>query len=153
MPSLKLRIPPMLLLALFALAMFGLSRITPQVALPGSLRIVLLALACTPGLVCAVCGVIEFRRRKTTVDPRYPDKASSLVCSGIYRITRNPMYAGFLLILTGIGIALQSPVALILLPVFVAYMNAFQIRPEEDLLRAKFGTPYEDYLRTVRRWI
>ena len=52
------------------------------------------------GLV-ALAGVSAFRRARTTVNPMHPDTSSTLVTSGIYRYTRNPMYLGFLLILAG----------------------------------------------------
>ncbi|HNY29493.1 MAG TPA: isoprenylcysteine carboxylmethyltransferase family protein [Fibrobacteria bacterium] len=143
----------MVLMVLFALAMFGLSRITPRFPMPGSVRNTLLAMIFAPGALCIACGILEFRRRKTTVDPRYPEKASILVCSGIYRYTRNPMYVGALLLLLATAIAVQAPATLIFLPLFVWHMNAFQIRPEEEMLLAKFGEPYGDYMRKVRRWV
>jgi protein-S-isoprenylcysteine O-methyltransferase Ste14 len=68
-------------------------------------------------------------------------------------MSRNPMYVGLLLLLAGWALHLSHPLALLGLPAFVAYMNRFQIAPEERALRAKFGPAYEDYARAVRRWL
>jgi protein-S-isoprenylcysteine O-methyltransferase Ste14 len=82
-----------------------------------------------------------------------PDSASSLVVSGIYKYTRNPMYLGFLLVLLGWAAFLSNLAALALLPAFVAYMNRFQIRPEERVLASLFPNDYPAYRAKVRRWI
>jgi protein-S-isoprenylcysteine O-methyltransferase Ste14 len=76
-----------------------------------------------------------------------------VVTSGIYRLSRNPMYLGFLLALAGWTVFLGNIIALALLPLFVAHMNAFQIKPEERALLAKFGPAYAQYMRTTRRWL
>jgi protein-S-isoprenylcysteine O-methyltransferase Ste14 len=82
-----------------------------------------------------------------------PEAASSLVVAGIYRVTRNPMYLGFLLILLGWAAWLSNVLALLPLAGFVIYMNVFQIRPEERALEALFGPEFEAYKKQVRRWI
>ena len=82
-----------------------------------------------------------------------PDSTSSLVVSGIYGYTRNPMYLGFLLVLLAWAIFLSNFVALALLPAFVVYMNHFQIGPEERALGSLFAQEYQAYLARVRRWI
>ena len=76
-----------------------------------------------------------------------------MVTTGICRVTRNPMYLGFALALLGWGLWLGHAVALGVPLAFVLYVNRFQIQPEERALRAKFGAPYEDYRRRVRRWL
>jgi protein-S-isoprenylcysteine O-methyltransferase Ste14 len=63
------------------------------------------------------------------------------------------MYLGFLLMLMGWCVYLANPVAALLLPAFVAYMNRFQIRPEERLLAERFGERFREYCASVRRWI
>jgi protein-S-isoprenylcysteine O-methyltransferase Ste14 len=82
-----------------------------------------------------------------------PDSTSSLVVSGIYKYTRNPMYLGFLLLLLGWAIFLSNLASFALLPAFVVYMNHFQIRPEERALGCLFAHEYQPYLARVRRWI
>jgi protein-S-isoprenylcysteine O-methyltransferase Ste14 len=103
-------------------------------------------------LTCAL-GIVEFRRAKTTVNPTRPDSASSLVRTGIYRRTRNPMYVGFFLILTGWAAAFANVASFLVLPAFVAYMNRFQIKPEERALASIFGDDFRAYCAEARRWI
>jgi protein-S-isoprenylcysteine O-methyltransferase Ste14 len=63
------------------------------------------------------------------------------------------MYLGFLLALVGWAIYLSNALAALLLPAFVAYMNRFQIKPEERVLLAKFGSQFSRYMASVRRWV
>jgi protein-S-isoprenylcysteine O-methyltransferase Ste14 len=105
------------------------------------------------GVVSSVLGVLEFRRAKTTVNPTKPRSSSSLVASGIYRHTRNPMYLGFLLILFGWAVWLGHVLPFAFLPAFIAYMNFFQIRSEERALGSIFGDDFRTYCSQVRRWI
>ena len=115
-------------------------------------NVVALAIA-TLGIAIALAGVLEFRRARTTVDPTAPSKSTSVVTSGIYRFTRNPMYLGFLLVLAGWAAYLSNPVVLLGPAFFVFYMNRFQIIPEERILKSRFGAPFERYLGAVRRWV
>ena len=82
-----------------------------------------------------------------------PQKASALVTSGVYRITRNPMYLGMLLVLAGWAVWLGNAAALIGLPLFVGVLNLLQIAPEERVLRGRFGDAFTRYAARVRRWI
>ena len=144
--------PPVIALACTALA-WVLARSAPgfAFALPAkTLIVVLLVLA---GVSLALAGIRAFRRADTTVDPRAPDLASSIVRSGPYTFTRNPMYLGLALVLLGVCAYLANPLALLAVVVFVAYITRFQIIPEERLLLAKFGEPFAQYMRSVRRWV
>ncbi len=105
------------------------------------------------GIAIAGTGVFSFRGAKTTVNPMKPDTSSALVVSGIYRLTRNPMYLGILLLLIGWGIFLSNALAFLVLPGFVLYMNRFQIEPEERALTRLFGQAFVTYRSQVRRWI
>lgn len=153
MQALELKIPPVVLVALFALAMWLISQFVPPVALPHLWAQVLAGLFAGAGIAVALSGVLAFRRANTTVDPRVPQQSSSLVIRGIYRYSRNPMYVGFLLLLIAWAFYLSSAAALALLPLFVLYMNRFQIAPEERFLLQKFGAEYQAYLTRVRRWL
>jgi protein-S-isoprenylcysteine O-methyltransferase Ste14 len=75
------------------------------------------------------------------------------VTGGVFRWSRNPMYLGMLVALAGWAAYLSNALAALLLPAFVAYLNRFQIRPEEQALLARFGPSYSEYMATVRRWI
>jgi protein-S-isoprenylcysteine O-methyltransferase Ste14 len=105
------------------------------------------------GLAIDLVSIVAFRKARTTVTPLAPEKASSLVTGGLYRFTRNPMYLGMLLILMGIAVLLGSPINVAILGVFIAYITAFQIKPEETLLEQNFGEVYRQYKQSVRRWL
>ena len=100
-----------------------------------------------------VAGVIAFIKLRTTVDPMHPEKASQLVVVGIYRYSRNPMYLGILLALTGVVFYLGSISGAVVVVLFVVFITKYQIVPEESSLKEKFGEDYSRYARSVRRWI
>lgn len=153
MRSLELKIPPVVVWLALAGIQFGVARLAPGLSftMPGRTPIAL-ALAAL-GLGVALAGVAAFRRQGTTVNPLDPNASSSIVTSGVYRFSRNPMYLGFLLVLAGWAAYLSNAGAAALLAAFVAYMNAFQIKPEERALLAKFGSEFRQYMSRVRRWI
>lgn len=153
MKALELKIPPVVLVAMFALAMCLLAQLMAPLALPELWRLILATGFAAAGIAVALAGVLAFRRANTTVDPRVPQQTSSLVARGIYRYSRNPMYLGFLLLLAALACYLMSAAALLLLPLFVLYINRFQIAPEERFLLQKFGTEYQVYVSQVRRWL
>uniref|UniRef100_A0A486XPJ6 Protein-S-isoprenylcysteine methyltransferase n=1 Tax=Rheinheimera sp. BAL341 TaxID=1708203 RepID=A0A486XPJ6_9GAMM len=153
MQALELKIPPVVLVALFAVAMWLLAQVVPPLWLPSVWGLVLAGGFACAGVVVALLGVLAFRRANTTVDPRVPQQSSSLVVRGIYCYSRNPMYIGFLLLLMAWAFYLMSAAALALLPLFVWYMNRFQIAPEERHLLQKFSAEYQAYLAQVRRWL
>ena len=105
------------------------------------------------GVAVAVAGVVIFRRHGTTIDPTAPGRASALVTSGIYRVTRNPMYLGMALVLLGFAIWTGNLLALALAPVFVVAITRFQIRAEEAALRRLFGGAFDAYAAAVPRWL
>lgn len=103
--------------------------------------------------VIALLAFGSFAFARTTINPLDPSRASSLVTSGIYRITRNPMYLSLVLLLIAYAVRLGS-LAEALGPVFfVAYVTRFQIVPEERVLEAKFGAAFLAYKTRTRRWI
>lgn len=153
MTSSVLRVPPVVVMVLTAGLMGLVATLLPTLAFSVPGQAVVTSLLVAAGVVIALAGMARFRRAATTVNPMRPDDASSLVVSGIYRVTRNPMYLGMLLILAGWAIWLAHPLSLLGLPLFVVYMNRFQIRSEEQALRARFPEAFDTYTRTVRRWL
>jgi protein-S-isoprenylcysteine O-methyltransferase Ste14 len=153
MLSLELKVPPLALLVAFGVLMFGLSWLAPAFTLPLVHNTLTAGALLVVGACVALAGVIAFRTSGTTVNPTTPEMSSALVSTGIYRFTRNPMYLGFALVLAGWATYLSNAASLLMLPAFVAYMNKFQVRPEERVLLAKFGTQFSEYMATVRRWI
>lgn len=149
----ELKAPPAALGVIAAALMWAASSATPafDFTFPaGYVSAITLALI---GALTCLSGVASFRRAKTTVNPMKPDSTSSLVVSGIYSYTRNPMYLGFLLVLLGWGAFLSNLLALLALPAFVLYMNRFQIAPEERVLASLFADDYAEYGARVRRWL
>lgn len=153
MHALELRIPPPVVALLVAAAMWGISLVTPRVDVSAPMRLVVGIAIALAGVACAIAGIAAFRRARTTVNPLKPETSSSLVTSGIYRFTRNPMYVGLALALLGWAVFLSSPWSLIGPLAFVLYMNRFQIGPEERILLGMFGSAYSAYQGTVRRWL
>lgn len=149
----KLLIPPPIVTAICGLAMWGIAQFFPQTQLTFPFQALLAVAFIVAGLAIALVSVGAFRKAKTTVTPLAPEKASSLVVTGLYRYTRNPMYLGMLLILCGVAVWLGSLANVVVLIAFVAYITAFQIVPEEARLSQVFGTGYERYKARVRRWL
>lgn len=150
---LELKIPPAVVVVVTGALMWLVATIIPAATLviPGrSLGTAILLLI---GVVISALGVVAFRRARTTVNPMKPGTASVLVAEGIYRLTRNPMYLGFLVALLGWAVYLANVLALLPLPVFIWYMNRFQIVPEEWALRKRFGESFVAYQKRVRRWL
>jgi protein-S-isoprenylcysteine O-methyltransferase Ste14 len=118
-----------------------------------TLRYTLIALLITLGVGSAVAGLVSFRLARTTMSPLHPERSSRLVRSGIYRLTRNPMYLGWLLVVLAWGVFLQSTWALLGPVLFFLWINYLQIVPEERFLQQLFGESYAQYRHQVRRWI
>lgn len=151
--NLRLRIPPLAVLALAGGLAWAAAHLVPTLNFDLSLRSELAATFGLLGLIISVLGVASFRRARTTVNPLTPDATTALVASGVYHVTRNPMYLGFLFLLLAEIVWLANPVALLAGPAFVVYLNRFQIVPEENALQARFGAEFNSYATRVRRWI
>lgn len=153
MPSLELKIPPPAVATVVALAMWGLSFVVPALEVPWLYRVAAALAIALAGGAFSGAGVLAFRRARTTVNPLKPASASALVDSGIYRITRNPMYVGMLLVLVAWAVFLAAPWLLLGPLAFFLYIGRFQIAPEERVLSRIFGAAYTDYQARVRRWL
>lgn len=152
MNVLELKIPPPVVAIAVGAVMWGVSRFGIG-ALPGGGSIGVAAIVALAGLGIALSGNVAFHRAKTTVNPFKPETASSLVTSGIYRFTRNPMYLGMLVALAGWAVFLANLLSAVALALFPLYITRFQIKPEERALLALFGASYTAYLARSRRWI
>jgi protein-S-isoprenylcysteine O-methyltransferase Ste14 len=148
--DMKFLIPP--LLAAICLALMFLLRwawpITVFLTPPWTyLGFVLL----TAGLALPVAGSRHFKKAGTTHKPFH--EAKKLVTTGIYRYTRNPMYLGLTLLLTGACLLLAALSTLIPLLFFIAAADRWYIRGEEKMLAKKFGQQFQEYKARTRRWI
>ncbi|WP_241242405.1 isoprenylcysteine carboxylmethyltransferase family protein [Thalassotalea sp. G2M2-11] len=133
--------------------MWASSTFLPLVPLNDLLSLSIFILLVTIGAVLTIVGVVAFKRAQTTVNPIKPETSSVLVNTGIYRLTRNPMYVGMALTLTGWAFFLHNPLSLIFVVAFIVYMTYFQIKPEEKMLKALFKQQYVEYCAKVKRWI
>ena len=105
------------------------------------------------GLVVFISAVKSFRRHKTTVNPLEPRQASSLVTSGIFKFSRNPMYLGMLIILLSISFKFNLIGGMFTSLFFYIFITKFQILPEEAAMNDLFGDEFINYSKKTRRWI
>jgi protein-S-isoprenylcysteine O-methyltransferase Ste14 len=145
------RIPPLVYLIVSMVASTVLAQRDPWRA-DARMTVWIGAVLVAGGVATALAGVRAFRQHQTTVDPRFPDRASALVHDGVYAWTRNPMYAGFVAVGFGLAVALASPLALVGPGLLWLYLDQVQIRSEEAALTARFPREFAGYRRTVRRW-
>jgi protein-S-isoprenylcysteine O-methyltransferase Ste14 len=153
MPSLELKIPPPVVALLIAVAMWGIAFLAPVVEVPTLFRVCIAVAIALAGAAFSFSGIMSFRRAHTTVNPMKPQAASSLVSSGIYRVTRNPMYVGLLFVLVAWAAFLSTAWSLLGPLAFFLYIGRFQITPEERVLLELFGAEYSGYKAKVRRWL
>ena len=105
------------------------------------------------GLVTAMLAIFVFKKDQTTINPINPEEATTLVTTGIFSITRNPMYLGLFFVICSTVLFFGSWLGIIILVIFVWYINKFQIIPEEQAMEKLFGKKYNEYKKNVRRWI
>ncbi len=103
------------------------------------------------GLVLMVLAIWEFMRARTTPIPH--QNPSALITSGIFRISRNPIYLGDALVLGGLALRWDAPLGLVLVPVFCVFIARRFIRAEEARLSSVFGDSYAEWSYRTRRWI
>ncbi|MGI3170813.1 methyltransferase family protein [Pseudooceanicola sp. C21-150M6] len=103
------------------------------------------------GFILLALAITEMRRKRTTVIPHM--EAASLVTTGIFSRSRNPIYLGDALILLGLILYWDAVLSLPLLPIFVWLIEKRFIIPEEDALRRKFRADFARYCQKTRRWV
>jgi protein-S-isoprenylcysteine O-methyltransferase Ste14 len=146
------RLPwPPILYALTLLAALGLQRLVPLGAVDGLAARILGGALALIGAALAVAGLRAFRHAGATVNPTAP--ARVLTTSGVYRITRNPMYLGVVVFGLGLGVAIPLLWLTILAPVLALALSRLAIEGEERHLSARFGPAYDAYRARVRRWL
>lgn len=141
--------PPLYPVAALALG-WALETVIPMPAVPSWTQVagaVLLALS----LALAASAVVALLRHRTPIDPYRPTTA--LVTTGPFAHSRNPIYVAFLLGQAGIGLLLQWPWAVLLVPLTWLVLHHRVVRKEEHYLAEKFTAAYDAYRRRVRRWL
>ena len=153
MEILENKIPPPIVTLLFMIVMWFFAKVGFTFELGQFVRGSVVLVFFVLGVGFGILGLFSFKQAATTINPLQPELATSLVTSGIYRITRNPMYVGVSFCLLAWGVYLSSILALCWIPLFIAYITRFQIVPEERALVKKFGVKFENYKAKVRRWL
>ena len=105
------------------------------------------------GLTVFTLAIKAFNRQKTTVNPLEPRQASSLVSSGIFKYSRNPMYLGMLIILLAISFKFNLVGGIVISLFFYLFITKFQILPEEEAMNELFGDEFIEYSYRTKRWI
>jgi len=153
MKWLECKIPPVVIFVLCAALMGWIRSITDEIGLTPWIRLTLAGILLLAGGISGVASLAHFRKARTTIHPNHPGNTRSLVCGGVYRFTRNPMYLALLLGLLAWSCVLDNAWTLLISALFIWFMNRFQIQPEERILEDLFGDEFTAYKRRVRRWI
>jgi protein-S-isoprenylcysteine O-methyltransferase Ste14 len=142
--------PPLIYIAFFLIGM-GFQRYLPIARMPVGIGRVLGALFGLSCLKLTTWSIGRFWASGTSIVPIRPTTA--LVIEGPYRLTRNPMYLGLLLLYVGVACWFGLLWPLLLAPVLMGVMSEAVIRREERYLTSKFGDEYRRYQTRVRRWL
>ncbi len=109
------------------------------------------------GIIALICGFYIskrssniFNKNKTTFRLEEP---SAFVQSDFYKISRNPMYFGFLIFISGQAFFMGNLISLITPVLFFLFINYLCIPPEEIIMEKTFGNKYLEYKQKVRRWL
>ncbi|MGF1687575.1 isoprenylcysteine carboxylmethyltransferase family protein [Photobacterium japonica] len=156
--TLALKVPPLLVTAIVAGLMIvtgsGASVESPNShALDAGTQLWLACWIWAAAVTVILLAVISFKRHQTTVNPYALEGVSTLVDSGIFRYSRNPMYVAMAMSLLGIAVLQGASLSLFYVAGFIIYITQFQIKPEEAFLQERFGVVYVEYCQQVRRWL
>lgn len=106
------------------------------------------------GCTFAFYSLQAFRKNNATnLSPFHPEKTQILLTTGVYRISRNPMYLSLLLVLYAYFFYLGNTLTLCIIILFTYLLTKYQIKPEEKILLTLFPERYKTYKKKVRRWI
>ena len=105
------------------------------------------------GLCILILAVNSFKKQSTTVNPIKIENASSLVTSGVFEYSRNPMYLGMALILFGLALMFNVIGGTLFTLLFTIYITKLQIKPEEEVMERLFGEDFLEYKKNVRMWL
>ena len=100
-----------------------------------------------------ISAVRSFKAEQTTINPININNASSLVISGVFKYSRNPMYLGMVFILLALSFRFNLVGGILFTSIFIMYITKFQIIPEEAAMKTIFGEDFNKYKNKTRRWI
>ncbi|MDC0136640.1 isoprenylcysteine carboxylmethyltransferase family protein [Sulfitobacter sp.] len=148
-----LRMPPVAQMLFLSGLIYILSIIAGPQEFPFAVRCTVALTSGVTAAILLVLSIASFRKHKTTVDPLHPEQAQTLVTTGVFRITRNPMYVAMALWLIAVCMIADSLLGLMLVPLFVINLTFNQIRMEEAAMEDLFGQDYQEYLGRTPRWL
>ena len=151
MIDIKTKFPPPLVALTFGFFINYTKNIFPKIEIKN--EIIFGSFMIISGLIVILSAITTFKKYHTTITPLNPANATKLITDGIYKFSRNPMYLGLLLVLLGISIIFNLIGGFFLIPLFILYLNLFQIIPEENALVDLFKEEFLEYKKNVRRWI
>lgn len=146
-------IPPPVVALLFGAAMWAVDRQVSAGRVESAWLPPIAGVLLAAGVLLLIAAVVSFIAARTTINPLHPAKASSLITTGVFRLSRNPIYLADLLLLAAFAVWLGNPLNVVFLAMFVWYIQRFQILPEERALAERFGASYAAYCARVRRWL
>jgi protein-S-isoprenylcysteine O-methyltransferase Ste14 len=149
--DIKTKFPPPLVALTFGFLINYTKNIFPKIEIEN--KIIFGSFIIISGLIIILSAIISFKKYQTTITPLNPSNATKLITDGIYKFSRNPMYLGLSLMLLGISIILNLTGGFFLIPLFILYLNIFQIIPEENAMVDLFKNEFLEYKKNVRRWI
>ena len=146
----KNKIPPPVVTLICVLLIYLSKPLFPELTFNYSNQLCLFFLI--SGFSIILISFQTFKKEKTTINPIKIEKASSLVTSGIFKYSRNPMYLGMVLILISTAIKFSLYGGLLVIVFFVYFITIFQILPEEKAMKKLFGEDFTNYKNKTRRW-
>jgi protein-S-isoprenylcysteine O-methyltransferase Ste14 len=149
----RVRIPPPLVLVAFIGAGIGLRYLVAPPPLPLG-RTVQLAVGALIAIAALALGGTAFGLfKRSGQDPRPWTPAPELLLKGVYRFTRNPMYVSFAMLQIAVGTMLNNLWVVIGAALMLLIVHYTAVLPEEAYLDEKFGEPYRQYKKSVRRYL
>ena len=145
------KIPPPIVTLICGLGIYFSSPFFPVYIL--SINNILSIFILLLGLGILFISAVSFKKHQTTINPLKPEQASSLVISGAFSFSRNPMYLGMVFILISVSIKFNLLGGLLITSIFALFITKFQIIPEEVAMNELFGNEFIDYSKKTRRWI
>ena len=145
------KIPPPIVTLAFGLMIYFSRNIFPDIN--NIIFYVLSLFFIILGPFVLISAVRSFKAEQTTINPININNASSLVISGVFKYSRNPMYLGMVFILLALSFGFNLVGGILFTSIFIVYITKFQIIPEEAAMKRIFGEDFNKYKNETRRWI
>lgn len=145
------KIPPPIVTLAFGLMIYFSRNIFPDIN--NIIFYVLSLFFIILGPFVLISAVRSFKAEQTTINPININNASSLVISGVFKYSRNPMYLGMVFILLALSFRFNLVGGILFTSIFIMYITKFQIIPEEAAMKSIFGEDFNKYKNKTRRWI